>query len=32
MVTMDVNELYNNIDHTEGADACYIAMDGKAEE
>ena len=28
MVTMDVNGLYNNIDHTEGADACYnIAME-----
>ena len=27
MVTMDVNGLYNNIDHTEGADACYISME-----
>ena len=24
---MDVNGPYNNIDHTEGADACYIAME-----
>ena len=27
MVTMDVNRLYNDIDHTEGADVCYIAME-----
>ena len=27
MVTMDVNGLYNNIDHEEGANACYIALE-----
>ena len=27
MVTVDVSGLYNNIDHTEGTDACYISME-----
>ena len=27
MVKMDVNGLCNNINHTEGADACYISME-----
>ena len=27
MMTKDVNGLYNNIDHEEGANACYIALE-----
>ena len=26
MVTMDVHSLYNNIDHKEGAEACFRAL------
>ena len=27
MVTMDVHSLYNNIDHEEGAEACFRALE-----